>query len=202
MEALRGCGRCSTPTSPGSQDAYQAHGLPLMRHLALVTPGDSRAVGTDDEYPFGDDRRRLRARDAEGRDVAVGSPAPRPVAGAGPRLYGWPATARRAHRAPLVAGHRTVTARARADHPVVPARGRGGADAADVGGTHSATTATTSSTWAIPGGPPYPPRCPGGRVHARHAGCRGVADLGQVTRRSGAAGRSPRCRGQPTSRAA
>ena len=41
------------PYVAGSQDAYQRHGMPLMRHLALVHPGDSRAVASDDEYLFG-----------------------------------------------------------------------------------------------------------------------------------------------------
>jgi len=43
------------PYISGSQDAYQRSGLPLMRHLALVAPGDEQAVSTDDEYLFGDD---------------------------------------------------------------------------------------------------------------------------------------------------
>ena len=43
------------PYVAGSQDAYRQRGLPLMRHLALVAPGDRRAVGRDDEYLFGDD---------------------------------------------------------------------------------------------------------------------------------------------------
>ena len=43
------------PYVAGSQDAYRATGLPLMRHLALVHPGDPRAVRSDDEYLFGSD---------------------------------------------------------------------------------------------------------------------------------------------------
>ncbi|WP_395657142.1 TIM-barrel domain-containing protein [Nocardioides sp.] len=43
------------PYVAGSQDAYQAQGLPLMRHLALVDPTDPTAVATDDEYLFGSD---------------------------------------------------------------------------------------------------------------------------------------------------
>ena len=43
------------PYIAGSQDAYQRRGLPLMRHLALVHPGDPVAVRTDDEYLFGRD---------------------------------------------------------------------------------------------------------------------------------------------------
>ena len=34
---------------------YRRTGLPLMSHLALVFPRDSRAVGTDDEFMFGPD---------------------------------------------------------------------------------------------------------------------------------------------------
>lgn len=43
------------PYVAGSQDAYQQHGMPLMRHLALVDPKDPVAVATDDEYLFGQD---------------------------------------------------------------------------------------------------------------------------------------------------
>ena len=43
------------PYVAGSQDAYEQDGMPLMRHLALVDPNDSKAVRTDDEYLFGDD---------------------------------------------------------------------------------------------------------------------------------------------------
>ncbi|MBO0845667.1 MAG: glycoside hydrolase family 31 protein, partial [Nocardioides sp.] len=43
------------PYVSGSQDAYERSGLPLMRQLALVRPGDPRAVRTDDEYLFGRD---------------------------------------------------------------------------------------------------------------------------------------------------
>ncbi|WP_141012837.1 TIM-barrel domain-containing protein [Nocardioides sambongensis] len=41
------------PYVAGSQDEYQGRGLPLMRHLSLVYPGDARAVRTDDSYLFG-----------------------------------------------------------------------------------------------------------------------------------------------------
>lgn len=43
------------PYIAGSQEAYEATGLPLMRHLALVHPRDARAVRTHDEYLFGSD---------------------------------------------------------------------------------------------------------------------------------------------------
>ncbi|WP_395693139.1 TIM-barrel domain-containing protein [Nocardioides sp.] len=43
------------PYVAGSQDAYQADGMPLMRHLALVAPHDPQAVRTDSEYLFGSD---------------------------------------------------------------------------------------------------------------------------------------------------
>ena len=48
------------PTSPGARTPTR-RGLPLMRHLALVTPGDSRAVGTGTtSHLFGDDLRWSR----------------------------------------------------------------------------------------------------------------------------------------------
>ena len=34
---------------------YQRTGMPIMRHLALVHPGDARAAARDDEYMFGPD---------------------------------------------------------------------------------------------------------------------------------------------------
>ncbi|WP_243056362.1 TIM-barrel domain-containing protein [Nocardioides sp. SR21] len=43
------------PYIAGSQDAYERSGLPLMRHLALVHPGDRKAAAADDEYLFGSD---------------------------------------------------------------------------------------------------------------------------------------------------
>lgn len=43
------------PYVAGSQDAHLQRGLPLMRHLALVYPGDRRAASTDDQYLFGCD---------------------------------------------------------------------------------------------------------------------------------------------------
>lgn len=43
------------PYVAGSHDAYQRTGLPLMRHLALVHPGDRKAAAADDEYLFGSD---------------------------------------------------------------------------------------------------------------------------------------------------
>ncbi len=43
------------PYIAGSQDEYARTGMPLMRHLALVHPEDSKAVRTHDEYLFGRD---------------------------------------------------------------------------------------------------------------------------------------------------
>ena len=99
------------PYVAGSQDAYQAHGLPLMRHLALVTPGDSRAVGTDDEYLFGDDLlvAPVTRKGATSRSVYLPRGQWLELA-RGWRLAG-DGTASLTG-APLVAGHRTVTARA------------------------------------------------------------------------------------------
>ena len=43
------------PYIAGSHDEYLESGMPLMRHLALVTPDDPRALGARDEYLFGAD---------------------------------------------------------------------------------------------------------------------------------------------------
>ena len=43
------------PYLAGSNDAYQATGMPVMRHLALAHPDDTVATGLDDEYLFGAD---------------------------------------------------------------------------------------------------------------------------------------------------
>jgi alpha-glucosidase (family GH31 glycosyl hydrolase) len=43
------------PYLAGSNDAYQATGMPLMRQLALSYPQDAVATGLDDEYLFGAD---------------------------------------------------------------------------------------------------------------------------------------------------
>lgn len=43
------------PYLAGSQDAYAEHGLPLMRHLALVAPDDPTATGLEDEFLLGAD---------------------------------------------------------------------------------------------------------------------------------------------------
>ncbi|MGI8460508.1 MAG: TIM-barrel domain-containing protein [Solirubrobacterales bacterium] len=43
------------PYLVAAQREYRRSGLPLMRHLALVEPGDPRAVSTDDEFMFGPD---------------------------------------------------------------------------------------------------------------------------------------------------
>ena len=43
------------PYVAGSNDAYQATGMPLMRQLALAYPQDTVATGLDDEYLFGAD---------------------------------------------------------------------------------------------------------------------------------------------------
>lgn len=43
------------PYLAGSQDTYEHTGLPLMRALALIHPGDRRAVSAEDEYLFGGD---------------------------------------------------------------------------------------------------------------------------------------------------
>ena len=43
------------PYLAGSNDAYQAAGMPLMRQLALAYPQDAVATGLDDEYLFGAD---------------------------------------------------------------------------------------------------------------------------------------------------
>jgi alpha-glucosidase (family GH31 glycosyl hydrolase) len=59
------------PYIAGSQDAYAESGLPLMRHLALVTPDDPRALGTRDEHLFGADLLVAPVTEpgAAGRDV-------------------------------------------------------------------------------------------------------------------------------------
>lgn len=43
------------PYIAGSSDAYDEHGLPLMRHLVLAEPDDLKALTIDDEYLFGAD---------------------------------------------------------------------------------------------------------------------------------------------------
>ena len=43
------------PYLAGSDDAYQATGMPVMRQLALAYPHDAVATGLDDEYLFGAD---------------------------------------------------------------------------------------------------------------------------------------------------
>ncbi|HEX6115546.1 MAG TPA: TIM-barrel domain-containing protein [Solirubrobacterales bacterium] len=43
------------PYLVAAQRAYRRTGLPLMRHLALVEPGDERAARTDDEFMLGPD---------------------------------------------------------------------------------------------------------------------------------------------------
>jgi len=43
------------PYLAAAERAYDATGLPLMRHLALAYPDDTRATARDDEYLLGDD---------------------------------------------------------------------------------------------------------------------------------------------------
>ena len=43
------------PYIAGSEDAYEADGLPLMRHHALATPNDEMVAGLDSQYLFGAD---------------------------------------------------------------------------------------------------------------------------------------------------
>ncbi|MEO6627364.1 MAG: TIM-barrel domain-containing protein [Aquihabitans sp.] len=43
------------PYIAGAQETYDRTGLPIMRHLVLGFPGDTSAVGIDDQYLFGAD---------------------------------------------------------------------------------------------------------------------------------------------------
>jgi hypothetical protein len=43
------------PELEAAERAYDAAGLPVMRHLALAEPGDPRAVAREDEWLLGDD---------------------------------------------------------------------------------------------------------------------------------------------------
>jgi hypothetical protein len=43
------------PYLAGADREYAAYGMPIMRHLALVFPGDPRAAASDDEFMFGPD---------------------------------------------------------------------------------------------------------------------------------------------------
>jgi alpha-glucosidase (family GH31 glycosyl hydrolase) len=43
------------PYLAAADRAYRRSGMPIMRHLALVHPGDARAAGQEDEFMFGPD---------------------------------------------------------------------------------------------------------------------------------------------------
>ena len=43
------------PYVAGAEQEYQQRGLPIMRHLALIAPGDPAAIERDDEFAFGPD---------------------------------------------------------------------------------------------------------------------------------------------------
>ncbi|WP_296605496.1 TIM-barrel domain-containing protein [Nocardioides sp.] len=99
------------PYVAGSQDAYLHRGLPLMRHLALVHPGDRRAVATDDEYLFGRDLlvAPVTTQGADTRSVYLPRGRWIELARAWRLRDSGHFDLRRAH---VVRGHRTVSARA------------------------------------------------------------------------------------------
>ncbi len=99
------------PYIAGSQDAYLHRGLPLMRHLALVHPGDRRAVRTDDEYLFGRDLLVAPVTTQGAVDRQVYLPGGQWIELA--RAWRLRDSGRFAlRRAEVLRGHRTVTARA------------------------------------------------------------------------------------------